>query len=309
MILAEKDMRDAFFEELYSYGAANKDVVIIANDMDAFSLKKFKKDYPNQFINAGVAEQNMVNVAAGLASCGKRVFIYGITSFVTLRCYEQIKFNVCSMNLPVTIVGMGSGFSFGFDGPTHHNVQDLSIMRALPGMTILSPCDSVSASKCVEYISKTLSPAYVRIDKGALRPVYEEKDTIDGGFKVARPLGHWNILSTGYMTSKSLEIAEKMEEFDIHIGVVDMCRIKPINKDIIRKCAVSGIIVVEEHSKIGGLGSAISDCLAETVFTPEVIRISLRDDQCLQYGSREWLHRGYAIDVESVVKTLIARLV
>ena len=134
-----KDMRDAFFDEIYLESFKNPDLIVITNDMDIFSLRKLKKQRPNQFINVGVAEQNMINIASGLASTGMKVIIYGIAPFVVFRCFEQIKMNICSMNLPVSIVGIGSGVSFAFDGPTHHAIQDISVMNALPEMSILNP--------------------------------------------------------------------------------------------------------------------------------------------------------------------------
>ena len=137
MSLDKKDIRDAFFDELYIKGSQNKDIVILSADMDAFSLRKFSKDFPEQYINVGVSEQNMINIAAGLALSGKIVFCYSIASFATMRCFEQIKVNICSLNLPVSIIGAGAGFSFGYDGPTHHGHQDLSSMRLIPEMTIL----------------------------------------------------------------------------------------------------------------------------------------------------------------------------
>ncbi len=316
MILSEKDMRDAFFDELYAYGAANKNVVIITNDMDVFSLRKFKKEYPDQFINVGVSEQNMVNVAAGLASCGKRVFIYGITSFVTFRCYEQIRFHISSMNLPIVIVGMGPGFSFEFDGPTHHGVNDISVMGAIPGMTILNPCDSVSASKCMQYIIDNPGPTYVRIDKGMSPQIYDETDTIDDGYKIVRPKGKadfwlrclapqhrelgWNILTTGRMVSIAKIVADRLSA-----GVVDILRLKPINQDCIFEMASSAnLITIEEHSAVGGLGSIVANCLSDTVYTPKMIHINLGDSQCFYYGKRDWLLKQHGIDADSIIERI-----
>jgi len=148
MKMSDIDIRDAFFDEIYKCAAKDKNVIFIAADMDAFSLRKYKKDLPDQYINIGVAEQNMIAVAAGLALCGKKVFLYAIIPFITFRCLEHIKVNICSMNLPVAIIGVGSGLSFGFDGPTHHAVQDIAVMRVLPEIEILNPSDSASSALC-----------------------------------------------------------------------------------------------------------------------------------------------------------------
>ena len=141
------DIRDAFFDEIYNYAVRDNDVVIITNDMDIFSLKKFKNDYPQRFINIGVAEQNMVNIAAGLASCGKKVLVYGILPFLIYRCFEQLKFNICSMNLPVVFVGVGTGLGFSYDGPTHHGMHDIGSLNTLPEIDIYSFGDVDSAAQ------------------------------------------------------------------------------------------------------------------------------------------------------------------
>ena len=131
MSLDKLDVRDVFFDTIYQQCKNDPNLIIISADMDAFSLRKIAKEFPNQYLNVGVSEQNMINVAAGMALFGKRVLCYSIASFATLRCFEQIKVNLCSLNLPVTIVGAGAGFSFGYDGPTHHGHQDLAAMRLL----------------------------------------------------------------------------------------------------------------------------------------------------------------------------------
>ena len=129
------DIRDAFFNQLYEIAAQDRNVVLLTADMGAMAIDRFRRELPDQFINVGVAEQNMVSVAAGMALCKKKVFIYAIAPFVTMRCYEQIKVDISGMCLPVTIVGAGPGIAYDFDGPTHHAVQDMAIMRALPNMT------------------------------------------------------------------------------------------------------------------------------------------------------------------------------
>jgi len=145
------DIRDAYFDTILEEVRLNKDILVLSADMDAFSLRVFEKEFPSQYLNVGVSEQNMINVAAGLALSGKIVFCYSIAAFATMRCLEQIKVNICSMNLPVTIVGAGAGFSFGYDGPTHHGHQDLSSMRLLPEMRIIELSSNDLAVKAVEY--------------------------------------------------------------------------------------------------------------------------------------------------------------
>lgn len=160
------DIRDAFFDELYLIASKDKKVIFLTADMGAFGLERFKKDLPDQFINMGVAEQNTVSVAAGLALGGKKVFIYSIAAFITQRCYEQIKIDLCQMKLPVTIIGSGPGLSYGSDGPTHHAVSDVVIMSVLPDMTILTPRSLEEAERAVRMAYESKTPVYIRLGKG-----------------------------------------------------------------------------------------------------------------------------------------------
>src|SRR3989344_2949968 len=182
------DIRDAFFDELYRLAKKDSRVMLISDDLDAWGLRKFKEDFPERFINIGVAEQNMIDVAAGLAACGKKVFVYGICSYVTARCLEQIKFSVCSMNLPVVIIGVGAGFSFSFDGPSHHGIHDVGIMRMLPEMTIYNPIDAHSAGMSARMAYAQKSPAYIRLDKGSFLDLHYTRDDLQKGFKILSPL-------------------------------------------------------------------------------------------------------------------------
>src|SRR3989338_1388709 len=146
MKISNIDIRDAFFDELFEIAKDDSNVVFITADMGAQSLIRFKGSLSSQFINVGVAEQNMISIAAGLALVGKKVFVYTIIPFATLRCYEQIRNDLCCMNLPVTIIGVGPGFCYASDGPTHHATQDIAVMRVLPEITILNPSDSIMAN-------------------------------------------------------------------------------------------------------------------------------------------------------------------
>ena len=175
------DIRDAFFQKISNYALSDPDFIIITNDMEAFALEDFKSKHPDRFINSGVAEQNMVNVAAGLASAGKKVLIFGILSFISTRCFEQIKLNICGMNLPIIIVGIGPGLSFSYDGPTHHATNDITIMRQLPELRILNPNDENTAYVAAEIALNFLAPTYVRLDKGQFSSeIFDAKEVEDG---------------------------------------------------------------------------------------------------------------------------------
>lgn len=299
------DIRDAIFDEVYKTAKKDKNFIFIADDMDAFSLQKFKKDFPNQYINIGVAEQNMIDVASGLAACGKKVCCFGICSYVTTRCFEQIKFSVCSMNLPVTIIGIGAGFSFNFDGPTHSGLIDLAAMRLLPKMTILNPADAKSASSSISIAYNNSTPHYIRLDKGTFPKFYQSKDT-QKGFKIIKTLKKQNIITTGFMTYKVAQILEDLGD-KANFGLVDIFRIKPINPSFVANVLKKSqtIISIEENSVIGGLGSLISDLINQNSLVTKLKIMGVKDHQFDQFGSREWLLKQSGLDNISIKKTLL----
>ena len=202
------DIRDVFFDRLYELGSQNSNIMIISADMDAFSLRRFANDFPDQYLNIGVSEQNMINVAAGLAISGKIVFCYSIASFATLRCLEQIKVNICSMNLPVTIIGAGAGFSFGYDGPTHHGHQDVSSMRLLPEMSILELSSNDVAVNAIDYILENKTPYYIRLDKGPFPNWSHIESDFTKGFRIIRSLSDVNLISNGFLVREVINAAE-----------------------------------------------------------------------------------------------------
>ena len=295
-----KDMRDAFFDGIYLESINNPNLIVITNDMDIFSLRKLKKQRPNQFINVGVAEQNMINIASGLASTGMKVVIYGIAPFVVFRCFEQIKMNICSMNLPVSIIGIGSGVSFAFDGPTHHAIQDISVMNALPEMSILNPSDSNSAKYCSDLILNTENPFYVRLDKG-VHPKIHNFDKFES-FEIIKPIQKTTILSTGTIVSNVMEATKNI----MNIGLIDIIKLKPFPSEIIKILEnTDNVIVIEEHSKSGGLGSIFNDVAAENNFSTKLNFIGFENKQLLEYGSREWFHKEAKIDIKSLTEKIL----
>ena len=311
--LSDKDVRDAFFDQVYELARNDADLVFITADADAFSLRRFKKDFPERFINVGVAEQTMVLLAAGLAMCGKNVFIYSIIPFITQRALEHIKVNICSMNLPVTIVGCGAGLSFGFDGPTHHATQDISAMKSIPGIKILSPSDARSSmlSAIDGYNSK--QPVYIRLDKGKYREIYSESNGVSDGFIVASPVQKCNIISTGFMTDRAINVKQKLSEVGIEIGVIDVYRIKPMNINGILDLLsnTDKLFIIEEHSIIGGLSSSISDMIIDSQINKSlsVTKIALPDKQIFEYGDRDWLHDLYGMSEERIYKNILEGIV
>jgi len=305
------DIRDAFFDQLYEIASKDKNVIFLTADMGALSLTKFRKDMPEQFVNVGIAEQNMVSVAAGLALGGKRVFIYTIVPFATERCFEQIKIDICTMELPVTIIGTGPGLAYAPDGPTHHAIEDVSVMRALPGMTIFSPCDQYTAAAAADLAYACDNPVYVRIDKGKQPIRYNKNTDFAQGATSLLAGADILIISTGIMTHRAMELADKLKERGIQPGVIDLFRIKPLSEDLleaeIRK--YKSIVTLEEHTLIGGIGSAISELMHDKGIILPLKRVGIPDQYCHKYGGREWMQKYLGIgSLDEIEKIFISTI-
>lgn len=307
------DIRDAFFDELYNIASKDSDVIFLTADMGAFSIEKFKKNLKNQYINVGVSEQNMVSIAAGLALEGKNVFIYGIAPFVTMRCYEQIKVDISYMNLPVKIIGSGAGITYGSDGDTHHAVQDISIIRSLPEMTIFNASDPVSMSAIAKLSYESRNPVYIRLDKGKLPCLYgndiDNSNNLDfsDGMCQLKKGKDLLIITTGVMVHQALKLAELLSVNGIYIGVVDIYRIKPINEKLLLSFIDRSdkIATLEEHSIIGGIGSIVAELLADNGKCVHIKRFAIADKYCRRYGDREWMRSFYGLDIDNVHREIL----
>lgn len=170
-------MRDTFWNRVYDLAKEDKYVIVVSADMGAPALDKFRRDFTHQYVNAGIAEQNAMLISTGLALAGKKVFVYAIAPFITMRCYEQIRIYPAGMDLPVTIVGVGAGICYEESGPTHHSVEDISIMRCLPNMQIFSASDNNMTAKFADMAYESKHPCYVRLDRIVLPNIYDEKET------------------------------------------------------------------------------------------------------------------------------------
>jgi transketolase len=299
-------MRDAFFNRLYELAKKDKKIIIINADMGAPALDKFRRNLSGQFINAGIAEANMVNVAAGLALGGKNVFIYAIMPFVTSRCYEMIKVNLSLMNIAVTAVGVGAGFSYEESGPTHHSTEDIAIMRALPNMTILSPADSVMAAHCADISSKLSGPGYVRLDRLVLPQIYNQNEDFSAGLTNLKKGKDLYIIATGNMVHRAMEVSRQLANFKIDAGVIDLYRIKPVNLKLLLKNiqSVEALVTLEEHLIAGGMGSAVVELLTDNNVAMPVKRIGVQDKYYYAYGGRANIQALCGLDEASVTKKI-----
>jgi transketolase len=300
-------MRDAFINKLYERACSDKNILFISNEMGSESLDKFRNDLPGQFINAGISEQNIISVAAGLAIEGKRVFVYSIASFITLRCLEQIKIDICAMKLPVTIIGVGVSYSYSADGPTHHATEDISILRPMAGMGIYCPADSIVAEKLVDISLNSATSNYLRFDRDKLPVFYTATEDIKRGYKVIHKGTDVCIISTGIMTHIAYETAMELAKNKISVKVIDLFRIKPLNSiDIIDEVkGFKNIISIEEHSLHGGIGSIISEMLHDNCLNVNLHRMGIKEEFIYTYKLRQGNHIENNIDALSLHKLII----
>lgn len=248
--MTTKDFRDAAFGVVHDLMRADPHVVVLANDLGAHGLDKIREEFPARTINVGVAEQNMMSLAGGLAESGKRVFVYGIISHL-MRGWEQIKVGLCIPNLPVTIIGLGAGLSSGLDGPTHYGTEDVALMRVLSNMTIYNPADCICTAAAIQMAYDSGTPHYIRLDKEQLPALYSATQDFNAGYCVWGD-GRSTIISTGVETWRARQV-------DQAVRVIDVFRLKPA-PDIGRYLQGS-VAVWDEHHPHGGLYSIVAEML------------------------------------------------
>nr|WP_321397855.1 transketolase C-terminal domain-containing protein [uncultured Desulfobacter sp.] len=299
--------RDAFFDKVYEYARKDRDVLVLVADMSAPSLDKFRADLPSQFINVGIAEQNAIQIASGLAFEGKKVISYAISPFITLRALEQIRVSNGIMGIPITIVGMGTGLSYANDGPTHHLIEDISIMRAIPNINILNITDASMASKAAEIAcNPTNTTTYIRLDKDKFENIYNIDIDWDAGMHPIVKGEDYVLLTTGTITHLAVDIAKRIyTEYQIKLKVIDVFKI-PINSNLLLKeiAGIKRIFTLEEHFLPGGFGSAVCEILADNdVLVPTTrIGINLQDayKSCYKYGGRNIIRQSMGIDEDGI---------
>lgn len=259
-------MRNAFIAALYDLTKRDERVVALVSDNGAIVYDQYRKDFPDHYINVGIAEANLVSVAAGLAHCGKIPFAYTIAGFLTMRAFEQIRNDVCLQRTNVKLVGIGAGFVYSNLGPTHHATIDLALMRSLPGMTVLSPADPLESRKATLAAAEREGPVYLRLATGGTPVLYKEDYDFQIGRGVTVRQGQdLTLIATGLMVQEALQAASELQENGISIRLINLHTIKPLDEEIILQAAreTRAILTVEEHSIMGGLGSAVAEVLAE----------------------------------------------
>lgn len=276
----KKATRQSYGEALLELGKENEKIVVFDADLSvATKTNLFAKEFPNRFFDMGIAEQNMISTAAGMATCGKIPYASTFAVFAAGRAYDQIRNSVCYPNLNVKICATHAGITVGEDGATHQMIEDISLMRTLPNMTVISTSDDLQTKWAVKEISKINGPVYLRLSRLATPEIYEEKQKFEIGKAIQIGNGtDATIFATGVTVSEAIKAQEILKEKGIDVRVVDIHTIKPIDKEMIIKCAkeTKKLISIEDHNIIGGLGSAISEVLTEE-YPAKLIRLGIKD--------------------------------
>lgn len=299
-------MRNAYLVALYNLAKDNKNILALVADNGAIVYDKFRQDFPEQFLNFGISEANMISVAAGLASCGKIPFAYTISSFLTMRAFEQIRVDVCLQKMNVKLVGIGAGFVYSNLGPTHHATEDIAIMRALPNMTILSPADPLEA-KYVTYAAAEINgPVYIRLSTGGTPAVYKNEYDFKLGKAVTLKEGSdLTIISSGGIIYEALKAVDELEALDISVRLINMHTIKPIDEEVILHSAkeTKAILTIEEHTIYGGLGSAVAEVILENNIEPiQFKRLGLKNVFPSGYGTYDEMKEANGLSKNHIIK-------
>ena len=258
-------MRTAFVEGLLEQAKGRGDIMLLTADLGFSVLERFRDALPDQYLNVGVAEQNMMGIAAGLADLGKTVFTYSIANFPTLRCLEQIRNDVCYHGYPVRVVAVGGGFTYSTQGYTHHGVEDIGVMRTLPGMVVIAPGDPQEAAHATKALCTLPGPAYLRLGKAGEPKVHSGPVEFAIGKAIQLCDGSdVTLISTGGMLLHSMESAEKLRADGVSTRVLSMHTVKPLDRDAIARALAETkvVITVEEHNVGSGLGAAVSQVVA-----------------------------------------------
>jgi transketolase len=300
-------MRDVVIETICAAARKDKDVLFISADLGAVALDDLRRDLPNQFIHAGIAEQHMVDLAAGLALSGKKVFCYAMAPFITARCYEQIKCVVSSMNLPVTLIAVGVGLGYDHATLTHFTPEDIACMRALNGIEVLTPADEVVAAEIATRCVAQPAFRYLRLDRQVFPFLYRDTaaQVLDAGFGEVRKGEDVAIVACGALVHKALAAAEQLAGQGVNAGVIDLIRVKPLDGAGLAKAlkGYGSILTVEEQLLEGGMGSALMEAIVDATGKLDwpVKRLGMRDKFQVVNGDRDHLHGLYGIDTGDIV--------
>lgn len=302
-------MRDTFVRTLVELAKEDKNIELVTGDLGFGVLKPFWEQCPDQFTNAGIAEQNMTSMAAGMALEGKNVFTYSIGNFPTLRCLEQIRNDCAYHNANVTVVCIGGGFVYGSLGMSHQATEDLAILRALPDVIVMAPADLVEAEECTKALAKYHGTAYLRLGRGGEKRIHEKIDDFQIGKAVMVHDGERvAIFSTGAIFEEVTEAYEELKKQGYKPAVYTFPTVKPIDRETIERISrdFELIVTVEEHNIVAGFGSAVAEVMAEMMDKKaRLLRIGLNDEYSIRVGNQKYLRQQYGMDSKAIASRIL----
>lgn len=310
-------MRDTFVKTLIEEAKKDSNIELVTGDLGFGVLKPYFEQLPNQFTNAGIAEQSMTGIAAGMALCGKTVFTYSIGNFPTLRCIEQIRNDCAYPHANVKIVCVGGGFVYGSLGMSHQATEDIAIMRALPEVTVVCPGDLVEAAEATKAIAHIPGTVYLRLGRGGEKRIHNKIENFQIGkaIKIQDAKSGCDkkvaLFSTGAILDEATDAAKMLEQAGIGVEEYSFHTVKPIDKDVILDCAkrYDYIVTVEEHNIIGGFASAVSEVITDSDEKAKLIKIGLNDEYCSKVGNQKYLRAQYGMVAEDIVNKVKGTLV
>lgn len=303
-------MRSTFIDCLIRRARIDDRIFLITPDVGFSVLEKFAEEFPNRYLNVGIAEQNAIGVAAGLALSGKRPYVYSMVPFVTMRCFEQVRVDVAYMNTNVVLVGIGGGLTYGPAGATHHAIEDIAIMRALPNMTVCAPGDPIEALALLEQSFDHEGPIYIRLGRNGEPAIHGDDARIKLGKAVKITNGDdLALVSTGNTLELAGRVVQALQEKGRKATLISMPTIKPFDHEAITSLLdrCMPIVTLEEHSIIGGLGSSVAEIIAESGKGVTFRRIGLPDEYSHTVGSQEYLRNHFGLNLEKII-TVIGEL-
>ncbi len=302
-----KTLRDFFWNRVYELAMEDRNIVAVIADMGAPALDSFRVNLPSQYIDVGIAEQNAISLSAGLSLGDKKPFVYAIAPFITLRCFEQIRVDLAAMDLPVTIVGVGAGMSYDDSGPTHHCVEDITVLSPLPNFYIHNISDPVMARAFADISVKFPHPNYVRLDRKVLPKIYPEDFSFDDGLSLLKEGNDCVIVATGNMVHRALEVSQILEARGISCGVIDVYEF-PVNARLLLEfiAPVERVFTLEEHSLRGGLGSVVGEVMLDGAVSKPLYRMGIDTKKgfCYRYGGRNYLQKCLGLDPLTIAEKI-----
>jgi len=301
-------MRKAVLDTLVSLVKRDLRVFFLTSDTGFHVFDEFRVKYRNQFANIGISEAAMIGMAAGMTLEGARVFVYGIAPFVTMRCFEQVRVDLCQNKLPVKIIGVGGGLTYGGAGPTHHSIEDVSVMAALPGMTVICPGDPAEAAAAVAASMKMTGPCYIRIGKSGERAVHGKPlrgFAIGRGIRVRRGRDI-AVIATGNALAPADEACDLLEKRGIKAELASMHTVKPLDSGLVESLAkrFDTIVTVEEHNIVGGMGSMVAALITDRGSTVRLHRIALPDAYEARGGSDSYLRLRHGLTPDRLAERI-----